>query len=48
MHQSQIFNIVKLSFNVICENRILTKISEFTVNEMIFGVIADITGLHQA
>ena len=31
MSTSQTFNVANLSFETICENRVLTKISEFTV-----------------
>ena len=30
MHQSPIFKIPNMSFDIICENKSLTKISEFT------------------
>ena len=33
MHQLQIFNMANMSLNVIYENKILMKISEFTVVE---------------
>ena len=32
MFQSRIFNIANMSFNIIPENKIFAKISEFTVN----------------
>ena len=32
MSQSQIFNVINMSFDAFRENKILAKISEFTVN----------------
>ena len=38
MHKSRILNMANMSFKAICENKILSKISEFTVLEAINGI----------
>ena len=40
MPWSRIFIVANMSFNAICENKILTKISEFTVTHLVsFGMM---------
>ena len=46
MPKSQFFSVANMSFNAFCKNKILTKISQFTVPYTRVRKINPLTGLH--